>query len=64
MSKQAQVDKNKCIACGSCVAMAAKSFKLDDDGKAEAIVPAGDDEVTVQNAVDSCSVQAISLTGE
>jgi ferredoxin len=61
MSKQAKVDKNKCIGCGSCVAMAAKSFKLGDDGKAEAIAPAGDDETTVQSAVDGCPVQAISL---
>lgn len=62
MAKQAKVDKNKCISCGTCVAMAAKSFRLGDDGKAEAIVPAGDDEAMVQSAADGCPVQAISLT--
>ncbi|PIS08761.1 ferredoxin [Candidatus Beckwithbacteria bacterium CG10_big_fil_rev_8_21_14_0_10_34_10] len=61
MTKQAIVDKEKCIGCGTCVSLAGKSFKLGDDGKAEALVPAGDDEPTVQSAVDSCPVTAISL---
>lgn len=60
MAKQAVVDKNKCIGCGTCVAMAAKSFKMDESGKSVALEPAGDDEATVQSAIDSCPVQAIS----
>ncbi len=63
MAKQAKVDKGKCIGCGSCVALAAKSFKIGDDGKAQAIVPAGDDEATVQSALDGCPVSAISWQG-
>lgn len=61
MAKKAIVDKNKCIGCGTCVALAPKSFKMDDDGKSVALDPAGDDETTIQNAVDSCPVGAISL---
>lgn len=56
------VDKKKCIGCGTCVVMAPKSFKLADDGKAEPIIPAGDNEKTIKEAVDSCPVQAIKLT--
>ena len=59
MVKKAVVDKEKCIGCGTCVALAAKSFKLGDDGKAQAISPAGDDEETVKSAIDGCPVSAI-----
>ena len=61
MALEPQVDKTKCLGCGTCVALAPKSFKLGTDGKAEAINPAGDDEATIQNAVTSCPAGAISL---
>jgi len=54
------VDKVKCIGCGTCTVVAGKSFKLGADGKAEVIVPVGDDEKTIQEAVDSCAVTAIT----
>ncbi len=60
MSKP-KVDKNICIGCGTCSAIASKSFKMDEDGKAVALDPAGDDTTTIQQAVDSCPVRAISL---
>jgi ferredoxin len=56
---QTHVDKEKCIGCGSCPVLAPNSFKMGDDGKAESINPAGDDDATVQNAVNGCPVQAI-----
>ena len=59
--KKLKVDKNPCIGCGTCVAIAAKSFKLGDDGKAEPISPPGDEEKTIEEAIESCPVQAISL---
>lgn len=62
--KKAVVDKNKCIGCGSCVAVAPKSFKLGDDGKAEVVSPAGDNEKTVQQAIEGCPVGAISWENE
>jgi ferredoxin len=58
--KKVMVDSTKCIGCGTCVALAPKSFKMTDDGKSQAINPAGDDEAAVQNAIDSCPVDAIS----
>lgn len=56
-----KIDKNKCIGCGTCVAIAPKSFKLGDDGKAQPIEPSGDEEKIIKEAVDSCPVQAIEL---
>ena len=53
------IDKQKCIGCGTCVAIAPKSFKLGDDGRAELIVPAGDKEQALKDAIDSCPVKAI-----
>ncbi len=58
--KKVVVDKEKCIGCGSCVAVAPKSFKLGDDGKAQVIQPFGDSEETVKQAVEICPVQAIN----
>jgi len=56
-----QVDQDKCIGCGTCVAIAGKTFKFNDAGKAEVINEKGDDADTVKSAADSCPVQAISL---
>ncbi len=53
------IDKNLCIGCGTCVSIAPRSFKLGDDGKAEVIEPAGDGQVKIQEAIDSCPVSAI-----
>ena len=61
MAKQPVVDKEKCIGCGTCVALAAKSFKMSDDGKSVAINPAGDDETTIKSAIDGCPTSAITL---
>lgn len=56
-----KIDKEKCIGCGTCVALASKSFKLGDDGKAQPLEPPGDDEETIKEAIDSCPVDAIEL---
>ena len=61
MPKKIKVDEEKCIGCGTCVAVAPKSFKLNDDGKSEPVEPPGDDESTLEEAVESCPVDAISL---
>ncbi|PIS14065.1 ferredoxin [Candidatus Shapirobacteria bacterium CG09_land_8_20_14_0_10_47_13] len=56
------IDKNICIGCGACVAVAPKSFKL-KAGKAEVIIePPKDKEETIREAADSCPVQAIKIT--
>ncbi len=53
------VDQEKCI--GTCVAIAGKTFKFNESGKAEIINPTGDDAETIKSAAASCPVQAISL---
>mgnify|MGYP001611489277 FL=1 len=56
------IEPEKCIGCGTCPALAPKSFKMNDEtNKAEAINPPGDDENTVRMAVDSCPTAAITV---
>jgi ferredoxin len=54
-----KVDPKKCIGCGLCTSIAEKSFKMNDDGKAEAIVPTGDSDAKIKEAIESCPVSAI-----
>ena len=56
-----KVDQNLCIGCGTCVSLCPKSFKLNDDHKAEPINPPGDPEEKLQEAAQSCPVGAISV---
>ena len=58
------VDEKKCLGCGTCVAIASKSFRLNNTAKAEPIEPAGDPETKVKEAVESCPVSAISILQE
>jgi len=55
------IDKTKCIGCGTCIAIAPKSFRLGSDGKAESIEPPQDGKETIKEAAESCPVQAINL---
>lgn len=52
-----EVDKDSCIGCGSCVAVAPEIFELDDDGKADV----KKDETTekTKEAATVCPVDAI-----
>ncbi|MBL7159079.1 ferredoxin [Candidatus Microgenomates bacterium] len=58
--KKLVIDKDLCIGCGTCATLAPKTFKLADDGKAQVINQEGDDQEAIENAIDSCPVQAIS----
>ena len=55
------VDKKKCIGCGTCIAIAPKSFKFGEGGKSEPIEPPGDEEEKIKEAAESCPVQAINI---
>jgi ferredoxin len=59
--KTVVVDKNTCIGCGSCVAIAPKTFALSDDGKAIVIDASGDPDDVIQQAVDGCPVGSITV---
>jgi len=54
------VDAELCIACELCVDIAPNTFELNDEGISEVIDPEGDDEDAIQEAIDSCPVEAIS----
>lgn len=65
MAKVAKVNKDTCISCGLCTSVCSEVFFFDDDGKAAVsleggIVPA-DLEQQVEEAKDSCPVQAIEV---
>lgn len=58
--KKVKVDKEKCIGCGLCVAIAEKAFKLNEEGKVEVLAVEEEEEAKVQEAIESCAVGAIS----
>ncbi len=55
------VDADLCTGCTLCVDIAPNTFEMNDDGVATVIDPAGDDEDAIQEAADTCPVEAISL---
>lgn len=59
-----KVNKEKCISCGLCVAIAEKSFVIEDEGKAEVLEIAEEEEAQIKEAVESCPVGAIEEVNE
>ncbi len=55
------VMRDKCIGCASCTAIAADTFKLDDEGISTVISQEGDD-ATKLLAAQSCPTGAIAAT--
>lgn len=55
------VDPIKCIGCGLCVSIAEDCFRLNDQGKAQAVCECKDEgcNAKVKDAVESCPVTAI-----
>lgn len=58
--KKIVVDAQKCIGCGLCVSIAAKSFKMNDSFKCEALPDMTDKEEVIKDAISSCPTSAIS----
>lgn len=60
--KKVEVNKDLCIGCGSCVALAPDSFEFGDDGLAEAKT----EEITedVKDAAEGCPTDAIQINEE
>lgn len=60
---RACVDKDLCIGCGLCEALSPKVFKMDDEGKAEAISEELSPELQneAEDAKGQCPVEAISI---
>ena len=60
------VNKDICIGCGACQAIAPDVFEIDDDGLATSIVEEINDEVS-EDAIDAkegCPVNAIKEINE
>ncbi len=63
MAKKVTLDKDLCIGCGVCNAVAPEVFDWDDDGKMKTVmdeVPADLEQVT-EDAANDCPVQAIEV---
>jgi len=54
------VDQDTCTGCGLCEQIAPGTFRLGDDGVAEVVDPQGDDKDTIEEAIESCPVEAIN----
>lgn len=65
---QIKIDRNLCIGAASCVALAMKTFALDDENKAIVLDDNGDVPEAIRLAAESCPTKAIILenaeTGE
>lgn len=60
MKYDVEVDQEKCIGCGACVAMCSDIFEMNDEGKSVAKTKQTDDECA-KEAADSCPVDAIKI---
>jgi ferredoxin len=54
------VDADLCTGCELCTQIAENTFAMSDDGVAVVSNPAGDAEDSIQEAIDSCPVEAIA----
>lgn len=55
------IDREKCIGSGNCVFNADGVFEQDEDGIAEVVDPTAQSLETVEFAVASCPVNAITI---
>jgi len=58
------IDQENCIGCGSCVALAPETFKMNDDGKSEVIDQKGNSDEEILTAAKSCPVSVIHITDD
>ena len=54
------VDADVCTGCELCTQIASDTFAMNADGVAEVTNATGDDNDTIQEAIDSCPVTAIA----
>ncbi|NCF75471.1 MAG: ferredoxin [Xanthomonadaceae bacterium] len=55
-----KINKDVCIGCGTCASLCPEVFELSDAGKAKVKENAPEGVSCIQEAIDSCPVQAIS----
>lgn len=64
MEKKPVVDEEVCISCGLCVEIAPNTFELDENDISQVTNPHGDTEDKIEEAIESCPVEAISWEEE
>lgn len=61
---KAWVNEDECIGCESCVSIAGDVFRMNGNDKAEAYGEVSSSNMeSVQEAMDTCPVSAISMKG-
>ncbi len=61
MAKKVRIDEEACIGCGACTGICPDIFAINDAGKAAVVAePTDADDASVDEAVASCPVSAIS----
>jgi ferredoxin len=58
--KVPKVDADLCTGCGACADICPEVFELGSDDVAKVTNPQGASEADIQQAIDSCPVEAIS----
>lgn len=61
MAKKVTVDKNLCIACGSCISGCPDCFEWGEDGKSQVKETCDDRKCDLLDIADNCPVQAITV---
>lgn len=59
--KKPKVNLGICIGCGTCESMCSECFKIEEDGKSHALRDCAVDCCNLQEVVEACPVQAITL---
>ena len=57
-----ELDKEKCIGCGTCAAVCPANFEIKEDGKASPIKAEVEKLGCNKEAEENCPVQAIKIT--
>ncbi len=57
-----KINKETCIGCGTCVAICEKVFKINEDELKAEVIDANSKDECVQQSIEACPVQAITLT--
>lgn len=59
-----KIDREACIGCGSCAALAPDVFEMDSENKSIVKNPQGASEATIRSAAEDCPADAIQLFDE
>ena len=60
MARMVIVDQDECIGCGTCEGICPEVFQLNEEtGTSQVINPEGGPEDLIEEAIDSCPVEAI-----